>query len=126
MDIGCVLIIYLLGRGGKSIWVDGKCVLICSPNQNQKNIMAHSEGHSSTERTILWTILPATLVVSLYFTFQGDKVPARQHLGGDLGDLKKKEMPAPAKVLAKDTLHMDTNHVHVEAPATKQVETSSH
>jgi hypothetical protein len=104
----------------KSIWGLGKTVLFCAPNTNQPNkiTMAHSEGHSSTERTILWIILPATIAVSLYFTFQSHKHNVnRDKMSGDLGDLRKKELsaPAPAAVVPADTLHADTLHVAAEA-----------
>jgi hypothetical protein len=111
----------MLARRLKSIWGLGKSVLFCAPNTNQpkKITMAHSEGHSSTERTILWIILPATIAVSLYFTIQSHKHEFnRTKMSGDLGDLRKKEMPAPApaSVHATDTLHTDTLH-HVPAAA---------
>jgi hypothetical protein len=85
--------------------------------------MAHSEGHSSTERTILWIILPATIAVSLYFTKQSHGHESnRTVLSGNLGDMRKKEEVAPAKheeAHGTDTLHLDTNHM---APAVKPAE----
>lgn len=102
-------------------------------NQNiNQNTMAHSEGHSSTERTILWIIIPATILVSLYFTWQSKKheqLVTQTELSGDLGSVKKKEAPAPAKTAtsAADTLHMDTLHVTDEkAPATPEVKVEQH
>jgi hypothetical protein len=77
--------------------------------------MAHSEGHSSTERTILWIILPATIAVSLYFTKQSHGLESnRTVLNGNLGDMRKKEVVAPAKHEeghGADTLHLDATHV---------------
>jgi hypothetical protein len=86
--------------------------------------MAHSEGHSSTERTILWIIIPATIAVSLYFTSQSHKHEFnRGKLSGDLGDLKKKEAPAPVKMESHeaDTLHLDTAHMESGAMKVEHV-----
>lgn len=84
--------------------------------------MAHSEGHSSTERTILWIIIPATILVSLYFTWQSkkhDQLITKTELSGDLSDVMKKEEKAPAKVvIVADTLTKDT----VTVPEVKAVD----
>ncbi|MEN9640660.1 MAG: hypothetical protein RLZZ262_2529 [Bacteroidota bacterium] len=84
--------------------------------------MAHSEGHSSTERTILWIIIPATLLVSGYFTYQSkkhDKIAAKTELNGDISGVIKKEEVAPVKMetMATDTLHKDTVDAHGAKPA---------
>ena len=94
---------------------------IDNQNKNQ-NTMAHSEGHSSTERTILWIIIPATILVSLYFTWQSkkhDQLVLKTELSGDVSDAMKKEEKAPAKIEAiADTLTKDT----VAVPEVKVVD----
>jgi hypothetical protein len=96
--------------------------------------MAHSEGHSSNERTILWIIIPATIAVSLYFTWQSGKHEqfiSTTELSGDVSGMMKKEIKAPAKVEAahNDTLHVDTMKVSSEStpavPTEPKVETHS-
>ena len=92
--------------------------------------MAHSEGHSSTERTILWIILPATIAVSLYFTQQSHGHESdRTVLSGNLGDMRKKEVVAPAKheeAHGTDTLHLDTTHVEHTAKEMEKEHVQDH
>jgi hypothetical protein len=85
-------------------------------NQNLKQIMAnHDPNHSSKEKTILWTIIVATLGLALLFMKANSNIQApREALTGDagLGKTVKKEMPAiaePAHAPA-DSTHQDTTH----------------
>jgi hypothetical protein len=91
----------------------------------------HDPNHSSTERTILWIILPATVAVSLLFTNLNHKMKRpNEKLSADMGVVKK-EMAAPAHedhgadtthTVAADTSHVsaahaDTTHAAPHAPA---------
>jgi hypothetical protein len=85
--------------------------------------MAHKDSnHSSTERTILWIIIPATIGVSLLFTRLNHKMShTPDHLKADYGIVKKEvkhEMPATHEMheAPKDTTSTDTLHV-TPAPA---------
>lgn len=75
----------------------------------------HDPNHSSNEKTILWTIIVATLGVALLFMKANSNIQApREALTGDagLGKTVKKEMPAivePAHAPA-DSTHQDTTH----------------
>lgn len=55
-------------------------------------------SHSSTQRTVLWTIIPATVFVSLLLTNLNHKLePPREHMKSDFGVVKtevKVEVPA--------------------------------
>lgn len=83
----------------------------------------HDPNHSSQERTILWTIIVATLAVALLFTNLSAKIQGpREALNADMGleKVAKKAAPAHAPahseepVMHSDTTHQDTAHV---APA---------
>jgi hypothetical protein len=91
----------------------------------------HDPNHSSTERTILWIILPAAVAVSLLFTNLNHKMEGpNEKLGADIG-IVKKEVAAPAHeahasdtthAVAADTTHSavahaDTTHAAPHAPA---------
>jgi len=91
----------------------------------------HDPNHSSTERTILWIILPAAVAVSLLFTNLNHKMEGpHEKLGADIGVVKK-EVVAPAHeghasdtthTVAADTshsaaAHADTTHAAPHAPA---------
>jgi hypothetical protein len=80
---------------------------------NLIQIMAnHDPNHSSKEKTILWTIIVATLGVALLFTkinhsMQGPSEALNADAG--LGQQPKKEVPAESPAAA-DTTHRDTTH----------------
>ncbi len=67
--------------------------------QIQFSIMSQKDsGHSSTQRTILWSIIPATVFVSLLLTNLNHKIePPRERLNSNFGVVKtevKVETPA--------------------------------
>lgn len=72
----------------------------------------HDPNHSSHERTILWTILPATVAVSLLFTKLNHNMNnPGERMSADISGLKK-EIVVPAKSVAPDSLQTaaDTTH----------------
>lgn len=75
----------------------------------------HDPNHSSKERTILWTIIVASLGVALLFMKANDSIQGpRESLNADagLGKTVKKEMPAHEAPMhsPSDTTHQDTTH----------------
>jgi hypothetical protein len=82
--------------------------------------MAHKDAnHSSTERTILWTIIPVAVALTLLFTSLNNRTELpRTSLPADLSAVKKKEMPVSAPAThAADTTHAPADTTHHEAPA---------
>jgi hypothetical protein len=75
----------------------------------------HDPNHSSNERTILWTIIVASLGVALLFMKVSPSIQGpREALNADagLGKPAKKEVPAHAEPVQApaDTAHQDTTH----------------
>jgi hypothetical protein len=87
----------------------------------------HDPNHSSSERTILWTIIVASLAVAgLFMNLNHKATPPKEALNADAGltRVEKKEAPAhheehmEAVVITNDTTHTDTVFVApAEAPA---------
>jgi len=82
-------------------------------------------NHSSTERTVLWTIVPVAIALSLLFTsLNHHTAPPRPALNGDLSAVRhEKKMPATspgmhqADTTAHEGAHMDKMHPAEPAPA---------
>lgn len=89
--------------------------------------MAHKEAnHSSTERTILWIIIPATVLLSLMFTRLNHKmVPGKSQMDADFSLPKKEATHAPAAHATEPAAH-DTTHAEPAAPAEAPVEAPAH
>ncbi len=90
----------------------------------------HDSNHSSTQRTILWTIIPATIFVSLLFTRLNHKMP--EHHEALKSDYSQAKKSAPhvmeheaIEVMPTDTTQMDTLHMHT-APAEAHGEHGTH
>ena len=88
----------------------------------------HEANHSSTERTILWIIIPATIGVSLLFTNLNRKMkPDHEVKSSDIGlshvDYDQHDHSKPAEhegdtkgehTPAADTSHAKTDTLHVK------------
>jgi len=76
----------------------------------------HDSNHSSTQRTMLWIIIPGTIFVSLLFTRLNHKIEAPHGiLKSDFSQPKKSVTPKEEHAMPSahmDTLHLDTAAQH--------------